>query len=337
MPVPSNPVGGEQFRVFHYPPELLNLLVDTIPLLCRSKKDTFLFFEGAGVPQRLLADLKAKFGRDRESISKYEISRTVLERLNASHTTHLREMREVVRRVVQYENFSSCWPNDILKAKGLVSEIQKVVNVKDSFTKMRESAEQVSTTAKVRAESIAEAARKREATREAIKQQFFKLFGEQDAHKRGKQLESCLNDLFKHENVLVREAFTIKGTCGEGIIEQIDGVIEIDSYLYLVEMKWWNSALGPGDVAQHLVRVFSRGGSARGIFLSYTEYTASAISSFKEALAGGAVVAAGTLEEIVFALNGTGDDYPVTTLLRHKIHKAILDKNPFSQPSKLQG
>ena len=28
---------------FHYPPELFNLLVDTIPLLSRSKKDVLLF------------------------------------------------------------------------------------------------------------------------------------------------------------------------------------------------------------------------------------------------------------------------------------------------------
>ena len=30
---------------FHYPPELMNLLIDVIPLLNRSKQDVFLFFE----------------------------------------------------------------------------------------------------------------------------------------------------------------------------------------------------------------------------------------------------------------------------------------------------
>lgn len=34
---------------FHYPPEIFNLLVDTIPLLCRSKRDVIGFFQGAGV------------------------------------------------------------------------------------------------------------------------------------------------------------------------------------------------------------------------------------------------------------------------------------------------
>lgn len=34
---------------FHYPPELFNLLVDTIPVLNRSKKDILLFFKGLGL------------------------------------------------------------------------------------------------------------------------------------------------------------------------------------------------------------------------------------------------------------------------------------------------
>lgn len=44
---------------------------------------------------------------------------------------------------------------------------------------------------------------------------------------------------------------------GLGVVEQIDGVIELQGDLYLVEMKWWQDALGPGDVAQHLVTAAS--------------------------------------------------------------------------------
>jgi len=38
--------------IHHYPPELFNLLVDTIPLLFRSKMDVVIFFLGAGVSDR---------------------------------------------------------------------------------------------------------------------------------------------------------------------------------------------------------------------------------------------------------------------------------------------
>lgn len=42
---------------FHYPPDLMSLLVQTIPRLCRSKKDTVLFFRGAGVDQYITSPL----------------------------------------------------------------------------------------------------------------------------------------------------------------------------------------------------------------------------------------------------------------------------------------
>ena len=43
---------------FHYPPELMSLLIDTIPRLFRSKNDVLLFFKGAGVSDALADDLR---------------------------------------------------------------------------------------------------------------------------------------------------------------------------------------------------------------------------------------------------------------------------------------
>ncbi len=54
------------------------------------------------------------------------------------------------------------------------------------------------------------------------------LFGESNSQKRGKSLEGVLNRLFEASGILVREAFTLTGAQGEGIVEQIDGVVEID-------------------------------------------------------------------------------------------------------------
>ncbi|WP_330948763.1 hypothetical protein [Virgibacillus sp. MG-45] len=122
--------------VFHYPPELINLLVDTIPLICRSKDDVILFFKGSGVPSKYTRDLENKVDLNRKGISKYEIARTVLTRINEAGEKSLRTRREILKRVVEFESFSSCWQDDQLKARGLVSEIQKVVNAKDSFTRM---------------------------------------------------------------------------------------------------------------------------------------------------------------------------------------------------------
>lgn len=99
---------------FHYPPELFNLLVDTIPLLNRGKKDVLLFFRGAGVAAGVTGDLAERVTVAPAEINKYEITRTVLDRLNARGEATLRERREVLRRVVDFTNFDSCWPNDQL-------------------------------------------------------------------------------------------------------------------------------------------------------------------------------------------------------------------------------
>lgn len=135
-----------------------------------------------------------------------------------------------------------------------------------------------------------------------------------------------LNRLFSSYEILVREAFSIKGACGEGVIEQIDGIVEIDGYLYLVEMKWWNSPIGAGEVSPHLVRVFSRGGQVRGLFISYTDFTEAAIAQCRDAIVQGRVVILSTLEEIVSLLNQEGD---MKAWLKAKLEAAIVDKQPF--------
>jgi len=127
--------------IHRYPPEILNLLVDTIPILCRSKNDVLVFFKGAGVPPAITEDFRQKLATDRNSVNKYEIVREVLVRLNDKGETSLRERREVLKRVIEFEEFSTCWPDDQLKAKGLVAEIQRVVDVKDSFGRMRQAEE----------------------------------------------------------------------------------------------------------------------------------------------------------------------------------------------------
>jgi len=83
--------------IYHYPPELLNLLVDTIPLLSRSKKDVILFLRGAGVDASMLNDLSRRVRDNPEGIHKYEIVRTVLTRLNEKGETTLGERRSVLR------------------------------------------------------------------------------------------------------------------------------------------------------------------------------------------------------------------------------------------------
>jgi restriction system protein len=312
-------------ETYHYPPELLQLLIETVPRLSRSKPDTLLFFRGAGTPEELLADLRKRVGDAPNGVSKFEIARTVLTRLNEGGDTMLRVRREVVKRVAEFDDFSRCWPNDQLQARGLVSQVRELVNVKDSFTRMNleRQREQDAHRAARRAEAeqrVAEAAAKERAASD-----LFALFAETNASRRGRALEPVFNGLFALDGMLVRDAFTRRGEAGEGVLEQVDGVVQLDGATYLVEMKWWDKPLGPGEVAQHLVRLFGRS-DVRGLIVSATGFTPAAIESCRDALRDRVVVLM-TLEEIVAVLTARAN---LAAMLRDKATAAMLDRRPFA-------
>lgn len=311
---------------FHYPPELLQLLIDVIPKLCKSKRDLLLFFQGAGVSQTVLQPHERLLRTDKNAFNKYHVTRELLTKINEQGESSLRVRREVLKRVTEFEDFSVCWDNDRAAARGLVAQVRDLVNVKDSFTRMRMEKDDEKRRRIEEQDAAAKARQDRIAKRDKVKTELYSLFGEQDAHRRGKMLEQALNEIFACYDILIREAFTIKGKCGEGVIEQIDGLIELEGHLYLVEMKWWNSPIGVGDISPHLVRVFSRGGQARGLFISYTDFTDAAIAQCRDALAQRAVVVLATLQEIVSLIESNGE---LKAWLKRKVNAAIVDKQPF--------
>lgn len=309
--------------IFHYPPELMKLLIDTIPLLNRSKSDVLLFFQGAGVPNQLMADIRQQLKSDRESINKFEIARRILTRLNEQGEATLRVRREVLKRVVEFENFSVCWESDRLKAKGLVAEIRDLVNVKDSFTRMKQERDKEANKHKLEYEQKIKVKNQRRIKLDQIKEDFRALYSIRDPQKRGKSLESVLNTIFEAYEILIREAFTVNVE-GLGVVEQIDGVIELDNHLYLVEMKWHKEKIGPIDVDQHLVRVYGRA-DVRGMIISASGYTDAAIYQCTSALAHKVVVLC-DLQEFYMALE---QEQNLVAILREKIKSAIIDKKPY--------
>jgi hypothetical protein len=141
-------------------------------------------------------------------------------------------------------------------------------------------------------------------------------------------LEGVLNSLFQVYGILIREAFALTGNDGEGVIEQIDGVIGIDGQLYLIEMKWWDKPIGVPEISQHLVRVFCRAES-RAIIISASNFTGPAVNRCKDALQQKVVILC-TLQEIVNLLEIEGD---LCDFIRKKVQAAIVDRNPFLEMS----
>lgn len=312
---------------FHYPHDLMSLLIDVIPLLNRGKKDVFLFFKGAGVADVLVSPSYRKWEQDKDSIGKFEIVRQVLTVLNEQGEACLRERREVLKRVIEFNSFSGCYEENRLKAKGLVAEIREIVNVKDSFTRINIERERERTLRVAQENAKAETIQKHSVAMEKSKKELFGLFSIESAHERGKALEAALNGVFKVFGIHVREAFILVGDDREGTVEQIDGVVEIDGDLYFVEMKWWSSPLGVPEVSQHLVRVYQRA-EGRAIIISASDFTAPAVTTCRDALQQKVVILC-TLQEIVVVLERQDD---LKEFLKAKIRAAIVDKNPLYKP-----
>ncbi len=311
-------------QVFHFSPDLLILLTDTIPRLCKSKKDVLIFFSSAGINQRFLADISDRVHKDANSINKYEIARTVLVRLNDAGDVALRERREIIKRVVEFEDFSRCWPNDQLEATGLVANVRSLVNVKDSFTRLQQDyeskLEEERRKRQLEEEKRIEQLNLKRQKRQELRDKLIALNQATNAQKRGIQLEPILNCLFESEGILVRESFTIDGENNEGVIQQIDGAIEVNSHFYLVEMKWWKQALAPRDIAQHMMRILSRS-DARGIFISASGYTDAAIIDIKKVL-NQRIIVLFTLKELVLLLEGENS---FESLLKSKVKAVHLE------------
>lgn len=312
---------------YHFPPDLLELLVSTVPLLYKGKESLLLFFRGAGVSPDVYRDLSQRVKEDRQKINKFEIVRTILVRLSdmGNEPSAIRMRREIVKRVVEWEDYSTCYPDDVLKAKGLVAEVRRVRHVVDSFRKMEQEkdAEQKEHRAKVEAER-AEVARTN-AEYQKIKDGFCGLLAEKDANRRGKALEPVLNNLFAYYGILVRDAFTRQGPEGEGTVEQVDGVVDIDGTLYLVEMKWWAEPIGVPEMAQHINRLMLRGTQVRGIFISASGYTKPAMTTCRQLLSAGVVMGLCELKELYDLIERRAD---LKAFLKEKINTALIDQAP---------
>jgi restriction system protein len=311
---------------FHFPPDVFSAIVDAVPLLTRGKKEVLTFFQGCGVTAVRLQPLLAQIAND-PKLSKYEITRELLTELNAQGDAGLSARRQVIRRIAEFEDFASCYPDNQLKAQGAVARVRQLVNTKDAFTRIQHAHEEESRQHRDVQEIALRKANARRAEIARVRDDLYALFRNGDPHQRGKALEGILNRLFQVHELLVREAFVVTG--GEkGVLEQIDGAIELDGTIYLVEMKWWDHKLGRSEVANHLVSVYGRAGVG-GIFISASGYHGSAIEVVKSALAE-RVIALVELEEIVAVLDR---DRSLTEMLRAKIREAKLNKRPLWRES----
>lgn len=313
-------------NTFHYPPALMMLLIDAIHYLNRSKKDVFSFFQGAGVPSAIVNPILNKW-RENNNIQKREIARNILKSINLNNDIYLAQRREIIKRIIEFDDFSLCWPDDQLPARGTVAKIKDIVRGRDTLTRLANEVEKtrIQHMKKRDAEILQQRIRKENINR--IKTELCSLFAESNPQKRGKDLEEILNELFSIAGIGIRGSFSLKGDDREGTIEQVDGVIELHNNIYFVEMKWLSNPVGKAEISEHLVRIFSRS-EARAIIISASGFTDPAITTCKEALQNKVIILC-SLDEIIYLLESGNE---LVELLNQKVNAAIIDKNPYLRP-----
>lgn len=142
-----------------------------------------------------------------------------------------------------------------------------------------------------------------------LKTEFYELSILDNRQEAGYRLEKLLSRLFEISSLRSRSPFKV---CGE----QIDGSVEIDNNIYLIEVKWTKKPINESDLLIFRGKVEGKSSFTRGMFMSINGFTEDAIKAITTGK-----------QPNFFLLDG----YDLTTvleekcslgeLLRHKIRK----------------
>ncbi len=95
---------------------------------------------------------------------------------------------------------------------------------------------------------------------------------------RGRDFEELINNIFQEENVLLRRGFHTT----DNKSEQIDGAIEIDKRIFLIETKWVNSNLAASDLFSFIGKIENKFFGTLGIFISKEELSENFINALNK-------------------------------------------------------
>jgi hypothetical protein len=166
--------------------------------------------------------------------------------------------------------------------------------------------------------------------RERVQRNFSKLYTlNGNPLARGKLLEDVFNQIFALGEISIGCPFERRRDENGTPTEQVDGVIELDSSLYLVEVRWEELPIGLTDIQKHL-ELLSSGDEAsptKGIIISFASFTEQAIDAAKQAYRDGHLLVLCTIGDFAQTVEGEGH---FDALLRTRIHIATVGKNPFA-------
>ncbi|MBD2720813.1 hypothetical protein [Hymenobacter armeniacus] len=95
---------------------------------------------------------------------------------------------------------------------------------------------------------------------------------------RGREFETLINDVFQDEGVLLRRSYHT----ADNSSEQIDGAIEVNGRVFLLEVKWVESGLAASELFSFIGKVENKFHGTLGIFLSRAELAENFINALNK-------------------------------------------------------
>ena len=127
---------------------------------------------------------------------------------------------------------------------------------------------------------------------------------------RGYAFEKFLNTLFNTFDMKARSPFRLVG-------EQIDGSIEFEGNIYLIEAKWQNALVGNTDLLVLHGKVGGKATWSRGVFISYSGFTQEGLEAFSKGRPTNLIAVTG--QDLYFILEG---GMPLDQMIRLKARLA---------------
>lgn len=136
---------------------------------------------------------------------------------------------------------------------------------------------------------------------------------------RGFAFEKYLQSLFKAAGLQSGGSFKVVG-------EQIDGSFVLKNEVYLLEAKWTSKPIDKGQLVIFNEKVSSKSGFTRGLFISFSNYTDEALSTFANGRTVNIVLM--SVQELAVALSRKME---IETLLWNKV-RALAERGELYKP-----
>ena len=140
--------------------------------------------------------------------------------------------------------------------------------------------------------------------------------GQNVAQQRGTDFEQIVLDLFEKNNLLIRRSYHTS----DNKSQQIDGAIEVNSRVFLIESKWTSSNIAASELFGFLGKVESKFSGTFGIFISKNELTSNFINSLRAGRRQSVIVIHGDDVATIFQKN-----FPLTEYINETIRRVSTD------------